>query len=643
MQKFLRSNIHSLLVYRLLLLLLLYTLCRLLFYSLNNHLFDNITFSHLTTLFGAGLTFDISAIFYINILYITGQIVPVGFRYNTIYQKVLKWMFVSTNSLFLLFNCIDFVYFRFTLRRTTLSVFHEFANDAGNFNLIAKLAADFWWVITIWLIMVCILIFAYGAVKLKKPITQSVVLYNVKQAAIMFISLWVVIVGIRGGLQDLPPININHATLKVNQSIESNIVLNTSFTLIRTSNQKSIQPQNFYTDVEVESIYSPIHRPEKVEPFRAKNVFIIILEGFGKASIGYYAKQMDSTYVGYTPFLDSLAAQSYGFKYSFANGFSSANAVPAIIASIPTLIQGNYSSSIYANNRFVGLGSILAEKGYDCSFFHGANNGSMRFLEFSRQAGYQHYYGRNEYNNEADFDSTWGIYDEPFMQYTAQVVNTKQQPFLATLFTLSSHHPYNIPNQYKNTFPKGTLEIHEAIGYADNALRRFFETASTMPWYKNTLFILVADHTSGTTHEKFLTSTGVLSIPILFYDPSGELPKEQNNNRVVQQIDIMPSILDYLNYDKPYFSFGNSVFNNKSNGFAVSISNGTHQIIRNQYVLQVSNNTPIALYNYVNDPLQKNNLLESVTNSIPDSTYILYKAVIQQYNNRLINNKTIIE
>mgnify|MGYP003623497570 FL=1 len=128
----------------------------------------------------------------------------------------------------------------------------------------------------------------------------------------------------------------------------------------------------------------------------------------------------------------------------------------------------------------MGVGTVLDKKGYDCSFVQGAENGSWKFDRFSNVAGYQHYYGRTEYNNEKDYDGAWGIFDEPFMQFAARTVDAKQKPFLATLFTLSSHHPYILPEKYKGKFQKGTDTIYEMIYYTDNALRNFFNTASNM-------------------------------------------------------------------------------------------------------------------------------------------------------------------
>jgi phosphoglycerol transferase MdoB-like AlkP superfamily enzyme len=127
----------------------------------------------------------------------------------------------------------------------------------------------------------------------------------------------------------------------------------------------------------------------------------------------------------------------------------------------------------------------------------------MGFLGFGNILGYNHYYGKTEYNNDEDFDGVWGIWDEPFFQFFSKTLTTKKQPFMATLFSVSSHEPYKVPEKYKNKFPKGTVNIHESIGYTDYALKQFFATAKKQPWYNNTIFVFVADHCNMIAYDEY--------------------------------------------------------------------------------------------------------------------------------------------
>ncbi|MBK6988266.1 MAG: sulfatase-like hydrolase/transferase [Bacteroidetes bacterium] len=140
----------------------------------------------------------------------------------------------------------------------------------------------------------------------------------------------------------------------------------------------------------------------------------------------------------------------------------------------------------------------------------------MGFDNFAKQRATIDILGAQEYNDDSDFDGSWGIYDEPFLKRTTEELTKIDNPFFATIFTLSSHHPYEIPKKYESTFEKGTLPIHKSIRYADHSLKIFFEQASTLPWFKNTLFVITADHTATSDSPYYQNRQGMYSIPLLF-------------------------------------------------------------------------------------------------------------------------------
>ena len=601
------------------------------------------TLGHFLHLMQGGLKFDLTAIIYTNILFIVGNIIPFRFRHNAGYQKFMKWIFGVTNAVALSLNCIDIIYYRFTLRRATWSVFQEFSNDKGNFSLIGRFFADYWYIALIWIALVILLMWLYERVKTgSQPIIVNKYVYYPMCVIYMVLTMGLCIGGIRGGFaHSTRPITISNAAVYTNNPIEVGIVLNTPFSIYRTIERITYKRLNYYSADDLDSIYSPVREPKEGLAFNKKNVVIFILESMSKENIGALNKDLDNgNYKGYTPFLDSLIGKSYTFNHSFGNGLKSIDAMPSILTGIPSFSEP-YVLSVYANNAVKGLAAILAENGYDCSFFHGAPNGSMGFDSFAKMAGFQYYYGKNEYNNNADFDGMWGIWDEPFFQFFAQTLNEKQEPFLGTLFSVSSHHPFTVPNEYEDKFPKGSQPIHQCIGYSDMALRRFFETASDMPWFKNTLFVFVADHTNQLTYPKSHTAIGPFTVPIIFYDPSGEL-RGFEEQRVAQQIDIMPTILNYLHYDKPYFAFGFDALNDSDkNTFAINYSNGIYQLYKGSYVFQTQMDNPVALYNYDADPLLSNNLIAQRP-EITNEFTLLFRAFMQQYNNRMIDNQLMV-
>ena len=213
----------------------------------------------------------------------------------------------------------------------------------------------------------------------------------------------------------------------------------------------------------------------------------------------------------------------------------------------------------------------------------------------------------------------------------------QEEPFFNCFAMLSSHHPYAIPDRYKDKFEEGTQDIHQSLQYADYALQRFFEEASKTEWYGRTLFVLTADHTENSEDPYYLGRAGMYAIPLIFFKPNSEL--KGLNARITQHIDIMPSILDYLGYDEEYLCFGQSVFNDKE-GFSVNFLSEIYQIFIQNYLLQFDGQKSVALFNYEEDRILKNNLLPSEK----ERTLIMetkLKAIIQAYNQRLTENQLI--
>ncbi|MGO3307288.1 MAG: LTA synthase family protein, partial [Sphingobacterium sp.] len=284
------------------------------------------------------------------------------------------------------------------------------------------------------------------------------------------------------------------------------------------------------------------------------------------------------------------------------------------------------------------IAELLGAEGYQTAFFHGAPNGSMGFSAYAKLAGIKHYYGKSEYNNDKDFDGMWGIWDEPFLQFMAGKLDTFQQPFFASFFSLSSHHPFKVPAAYEGEFPKGPLPVQEPVGYTDNALRQFFQRAKHADWYANTLFVICADHATVSYLPEYNTAANAFAIPIIFYRPGGKL--KGYSDKLVQQIDILPTVLQYIGYDKPYFSFGFNAFSPRKDNFLVNNIGGMYNFFKGDYFMSHNGKHPVSLFNLREDRYEKNNLVTKLP-SVSDSLDMQLKAFIQQYNDRMIRNDLV--
>lgn len=632
------QQVHVALALYLGLAMLLYTIARILFFVFNRELFAATSLSDFGYLLLAGLRFDLSAMLYTNLLFIVLLLLPFPFRYNKTYQRVAKYVFIIFNSIPLLANLSDIVYYRFTLRRTTFSVLREFANEKVG-TLASSFVVDFWYIPLLWLLLIGLMVWLYNRIKIIKPQRINPWLYYPVHTVVMGLVLGLSIAGMRGGfLHSTRPITLSNAGEYVTRPNEMYLVLNTPFSMLRTISKQDFKKMDYFPEAELDSIYSPVHYPTDTAAFRNKNVVVIVLESFSKEAIGGYNPNRvgQDGYEGFTPFMDKLMQESKVYWHSFANGKKSIDALPSVLTSIPSL-QEPFVLTPYAGNKLPSLPRLLNEKGYHTSFFHGAPNGSMGFKAFMNLIGVQEYYGKDEYNNDADYDGIWGIWDEEFMQFHADKLNTFKEPFMSTLFTVSSHHPFELPERYEGKFRTGPLPIYECINYTDMALQKFFEKASKMPWFKNTLFVITADHTATAKYyPEYQSDWGAFAIPVIFYAP-GDPDFKGVEKRVVQQLDIMPTVLGYLNYDKPYFAYGkNMLAPAKNEDFAINYL-GAYQWFEGDHMIQFDGEKTIAMYNYVEDILLKTDLKAQ----LPEKRQHMenrVKAFIQQYNNRMVED-----
>ena len=626
----------------LLLVMAIYTLSRVFFYWINIDLYPNVDNAHLIEMVMGGWRFDLTALLYLNSLYILLILLPlpVQIRNNEQYIRVTNYSFYIPNIIGLIANTMDMVYVRFTDRRTTCTLFTEFQNDGNLAQIILQAAGQYWYVTLFGIAIIALLIVASRKTwQIKTP--SRTWMYYLANSALMVVSIYFVVIGIRGGFGKYTrPITISNAMQYANTPQETAILLNTPFSLMKSlENTTYVHPQ-YFSNEEAEAIFSPIHidEIEKNERLGKTNVVIVILESFSKEYIGFYNRHMDG-YRGYTPFLDSLLAHSVTYTHSFASGRKSIDAMPSVLSSIPMLIEP-YIVTPYSTNAVSSLAACLRDEGYATAFFHGAPNGSMGFQAYARSAGFEHYFGMDEYDGIDAFDGTWAIWDEEFLQYYAQRMNQMQEPFITAVFTASSHHPFRVPERYEGVFPQGDKPIHPCVGYTDHALRKFFAYAQQQAWYENTLFVITADHTNQVSLPEYATAKGLFEVPIAFYSPQWS-QGEVHEQSAVSQTDIMPSVLAYLGYQKPFFAFGKDILTKeKETQWAVCYNHPAYQLLSDSLLLQFDGQNTYAVYNYQNDPLLQNNIANEIDYSAMER-YL--RAYIQQYIYRLTTNQLTIK
>ena len=214
-----------------------------------------------------------------------------------------------------------------------------------------------------------------------------------------------------------------------------------------------------------------------------------------------------------------------------------------------------------------------------------------------------------------------------------------KEPFMTALFSASSHHPFHVPEKYKDIYKEdGIHPLHKCIMYSDNALRKFFDNAKKQPWYNNTLFVITADHTNALTRKEYTNDAGNFKVPIIFYTPNGDL--KGRLPEIAEQIDVMPTVLGYLNYDEPYLAFGHDLLDSTyTSRYAINHYDQTFQFFQDSLMYQFNGKDTKAVYNFVTDIYLQNNLLDKTDAKKREMVETKMKAIIQQYINRMTQNR----
>ncbi len=630
-----RGKEALLLLYRLLLAFLFYGIARVLFILYNNQLVHVNSFSEYVYLAAKGLTFDVITIFYTNLLFILLSVLPLMVNTGKRFQKILFYVYFIPNLTAYSTNFIDLIYYKFIQARTTMNVFDTLKNETNLVTLFSGFLIRYWHVFFLFVIVAVLWIFLYKKINISEAKITNKVLYFTSSLLYLLLTGVVVLGGIRGDLKkSTRPLNIVDASRYVQKMEHADVILNTPFTIIRTIGKNTFVKQHFMSDTEAERLANPVKQYNS-DTLIKPNIVLFITESFAREYSGAFNEDYAiKDFKSYTPFIDSLARESLYFTNAYANGRKSIHGMSSVLAGIPSF-KDAFTSSPFPKQKIQSLVSVLNDLGYDTSFFHGAPNGSMGFLGFGNILGYDHYYGKTEYNNDDDFDGVWGIWDEPFFQFMKRTLDSKKEPFFATMFSVTSHEPYQIPEKYKDTFPKGTIAIHKTIGYTDYAFKRFFEEAKKQPWFNNTLFIITADHTNLSAYDFYGQMMHRAAVPILFYTPNGSLKGKRTD--MAQQIDIYPTVLNYMGYNQPFRSWGRSLLSDKEIPFVWNYVSNQYMFTRGNYIVLFDGKQAIGFYDVNDKGLTKN--LISQRNAEMDQIETACKAYLQDYFYRIMERK----
>ena len=691
MKRYPPSSPLIVLIGRFLALMALFFLTRLIFFWFNQESFSSFT----SPIFWQGLRFDAAAICILNAPYFLLLLLPFSFIESRTFRTIGNAYFLTVNAIALLTNLIDTCYYPFSMRRMTGDIF-SFIGETNNFGeLVPAFLKDYWYIGLIWLGLIGVLFLTvyltektdyhtfiskikyyswkigYGWWAFIEIMIECRSLFGADHSSFDAIDpefgkkyaeepsgwlkhlifraflLFLIFVGARGGLQ-MRPLNISMAGSVAGME-NAALVLNSPYSLITTLDSKGLKRVHYFNDEQCTELFdthrhiSGLYTNEDVTNFpkygkaidydHPINIVLIILEGISSEYSAYLA-DYPMPLGGYTPFLDSLAQNAIVFR-GFANGQQSIEALSSILGGIPSLMEKPFSQSRYAVYNIPSAVSLLSQYGKQTLFFHGGKNGTMGFDRYCSLVGINEYFGMNEYPWDEDYDGTWGIKDIPYLQYVAKKLGSYPDPFFATIFTLSSHHPFTVANEYGGFLPEESTPMQRCVSYTDEALRQFFGRAKQSYWYENTLFVITADHTNFVGAENVDYPAHRYSVPMIFYWPKAT--EAYRSDRIVQQVDIMPTIFDYCKIDGDFTTFGHSAFDDKAPHFAINYLSGNYQFYSDQYLFEFDGKEIDRIWDLENRwNAALNDAIPAVNNF--ESREKLMKAVIQKFNNGLLDN-----
>lgn len=647
--RILTSNIYAFLALKILLTFVILLLTQVVFYFANVRIFHVDGFGEWMGILWGNLIFGMATIGLALLPYLAANLLPFSFRWNKVFRNLTELILYWLPSLFLIVaNMCDAAYYQFTYRRLSGDIFRYLGIGGQMGALVPHFLVDYWYATVFGILFILAFIFCARRIRLlprdryRKHLGNDIVGFILGGLVVFFL--------LRGGFGQ----NIHwHDTTKFCQAKNNALVTNSGYNILRTFSGGTLHDVYYMTDAQAKSLFDPEFNSPMTEAWpdsttwwapkggfydtlvegdmsmiKHKNVVIIVLESFSQEYMGCYNPDIKTSF---TPFLDSLAAHSVVYN-GRSNGKKSIEGIPAILTSIPTLMPFPLQLSDYADDSIDALPAILRRNGFHTAFFHGCYNGVMGFDKFCQKCGFDDYYGQDEYTAsplyiESDYDGCWGIFDEPFLQYMVQKMGTFEEPFFSTVFTISSHHPYTMPPQYEGRFPEGEHPLLSVVAYSDNALRKFFDAASKTDWYKNTLFVITADHPGQGLTREYNDYDGWYRIPMMFYQPaSGDTTlgiRPEHRERIFQQTDIMPTLLDYLGVKSKAVCFGTSAFRTPY-GWQIAYGNGYYQLETNDGGAVIGQ-----------DNIENAKFKFQVSNANPD----LLMSIIQQYNHRMIKNQ----
>ena len=576
--------------------LILLTLLRLLLWKLYAHDFS--TLNNIETLqsFWMGIRIDLITLATPLALFILLFFLPFKFTHNKSYQNILlyTWSFILILIIFIILA--DMVYFQFVHRHVGSEI-TAIGNDTDL--LVAMLFEYKIWCLYFIVLVLIILFIIRKIAQIKRTKSSDTYLKEIG----LFILITILLLGsIRGKIKG-KPFSISDAFV-VNKTASGNLALNGCYTLYRTfkkGGNKKIY--TFYSKEEAlntskellssnrfefTSTKYPLERSlSQIDSSSKKhNVVIVLLESWSSK----YVDSFGDNNLKVTPNFDALAKDGLKFPNFYANGQRSIEGITALFTGIPVLKEFSFLGSGLELSNLSYLGTLAKENGYSTIAMQSSKRGSFRVDSITKMAGFDDYYGAEDMPLIGDEDKNskprFGTWDGNMYDLLHKKLSIQKEPFLSFAFTSTTHTPFYSPGKKWEAYPHNNKNLFgylNTLKYADDKLGLFMKKAKKEPWFDNTIFIFMADHTIGFGDDtEMFKGTNIsiknreleeMRIPLIIYAP--QIFQAKTIETIGSQADIIPTLTELLEWKGSLSTLSNSILSPTEKGFAIFNSGQT--------------------------------------------------------------------
>lgn len=568
---------------------------------------DSVTLFEILKVFFIGFRFD-------SVVVCSILLIPYVFLTVLYFIKALHQLYLHICICFIiifftvsfLISSIDIPYFNHFFSRLSFSAF-QWLDTPGTVLRMIIGEPEYWLAVIPFLLSLSILYNFKKKLLLSFrniPDTSEDMLPAGWQIFISAVFLGLLVIGIRGRIEFMSPIRVGTAYF-TNNGLLNQLGLNPNYTLLRSmvdsfnaenacysimDSQEAIRNVQTYLDIKPLSDEYPILRKTDFgsEPSNPCNVIVIIMESMQAAKLSRHGSRKNLT-----PFLDKICLEGYYFENAYTAGVSTHHGIFSTLFSFPAIFR-RHSMKNVSMLKYQGLATTLVQKGYSAVYFT-THDGQFDNIEgFLKANDFETVVSKKDYPF-VKRKTPFGVPDDYMFEFSLPRLNelySKKSPFLAVYLTTSDHKPYHIPDYF---IPKTSKIRDQVVEYADFSLAKFIELCRKEAWFKDTLFVFVADHglPRGSLYD---LSLDYHHTPLLFYAPE-IIQKPQVFTNFATQMDIFPTIMGILKIPYLNNTLGTDLLSHKR-PWAFFCEYDKYGVINDDWLLVARDNKTVSLYRY---------------------------------------------